>query len=70
MKCKCTIAQKLVGDGCSECNPALALDYATSEIAELKERLQLVGNIAKDASTAPTDPALLRRIHTLAYELI
>lgn len=37
MECKCDLRTRLVGDGCEACNPALALDYARDEIAELKE---------------------------------
>lgn len=36
-KCKCTLAQSAVGDGCDVCNPALALEHAEQAIADLKE---------------------------------
>lgn len=35
--CKCTIHQSIVGDGCEVCNPALALECAKDQIAELKQ---------------------------------
>lgn len=35
--CKCTMHQSMVGDGCEVCNPALALEYAKDQIAELKQ---------------------------------
>ena len=38
--CKCTLRETTVGDGCSICNPAKALEYATENLAELVERVR------------------------------
>jgi hypothetical protein len=37
--CKCTLAQRTVGDGCEICNPAKALDYAKDTIDDLQARV-------------------------------
>jgi hypothetical protein len=34
--CRCTLAQKLSGDGCETCNPALALSHAKESIEQLE----------------------------------
>jgi len=34
--CRCTLAQKLTGDGCETCNPALALSHAKESIEQLE----------------------------------
>lgn len=34
-ECKCTLRTKLVGDGCSICNPQLAIDMLEQELAEV-----------------------------------
>lgn len=38
-RCDCSLATKLVGDGCEICNPAKALEYAKQTIADLEERI-------------------------------
>lgn len=40
MDCKCTLAQRVLGDGCDVCNPALALEYAREEIESLRQQLE------------------------------
>ena len=43
-KCNCTMTQKLVGDGCEKCNPALVIDMMELNIQDLEhenEQLQL-----------------------------
>lgn len=39
MHCKCTLAQRAVGDGCDVCNPTQALEYAREEIESLRQQL-------------------------------
>lgn len=38
-KCKCTFAQKTVGDGCQVCNPQMAIDMLSEQVDELKAKL-------------------------------
>jgi hypothetical protein len=35
MKCKCSMAIKVLGEGCEACNPAQALEYAKDTIIGL-----------------------------------
>ena len=42
MECNCNIRQKLVGDGCSVCNPALALELANETLAALEAHRNMV----------------------------
>lgn len=35
-RCECTLAQRMVGDGCSVCNPAKALECQEETIADLR----------------------------------
>lgn len=40
MECRCTFAQRMVGDGCSVCNPAKALEYSQENLAEFAQRVR------------------------------
>ena len=42
MKCECTLARSLNGDGCPVCNPTFALEVANERIAELEAKLEKV----------------------------
>ena len=38
MTCTCTMAQKLVGDGCYKCNPEIHIDHLNDELAEVRQQ--------------------------------
>ena len=46
-ECKCTLAQRMVGDGCSVCNPAKSLEYADETIVELEAEVERLRGHAK-----------------------
>ena len=38
-KCKCSLREKSLGDGCQYCNPQMLIDIQADEIAELQDRI-------------------------------
>ena len=40
-ECKCTFAQKIVGDGCSVCQPQNAIGFLQEDVKELNEELEV-----------------------------
>jgi hypothetical protein len=53
MNCKCDMRTGLVGDGCEDCNPKLALEIAEERIAELEEaNKRLQGDLSNWMQTA------------------
>ena len=47
--CKCTFTQYMVGDGCSVCNPAKALEYATHTMADLQAHRDMLDQALREA---------------------
>lgn len=47
--CKCTFTQYMVGDGCSICNPAKALEYATHTMADLQAHRDMLDQALREA---------------------
>ena len=48
-ECKCTFTQYMVGDGCSVCNPAKALEYATHTMADLQAHRDMLDQALREA---------------------
>lgn len=47
--CKCeTMREKMLGDGCDECNKQLAIEYLQDSNDELQETIDTLTNMAKD----------------------
>lgn len=53
-KCECTLAEKLVGDGCEVCNPSLALEYAQDTIADLEKENATFRDLVEEFLSFPT----------------
>ena len=69
MTCECSMRIKLVGDGCSECNPELHLELVTERMEEAEAKLDDIG-MRCDAylvhSVAPSNSlAVLKRIKSI-----
>jgi len=47
--CKCTFTQYLLGDGCSACNPAKALEYAQHTMADLQAHRDMLDQALREA---------------------
>ena len=47
--CKCTFTQYMVGDGCSLCNPAKALEYATQTMTDLQAHRDMLDQALREA---------------------
>lgn len=43
--CKCHMRTKLVGDGCSICNPELNLELLTERMEDAEEKLEKIENL-------------------------
>lgn len=54
--CKCKFAQHMLGDGCEQCNPAKALEYVRSTMADLEaHRNMLAAQLTRlQEALAPT----------------
>ena len=48
--CKCkTMSEKILGDGCDECNPQMALEIDNDNLRDEIAELEAVNEILKDA---------------------
>ena len=47
--CKCTFTQYILGDGCSVCNPAKALEYANHTMADLQAHRDMLDQALREA---------------------
>ena len=69
MDCKCTLAQRLAGDGCEVCNPTLALEYAKEIIAELQAENEKLRELLSGKAYLDTNARLGAEITVLKAEL-
>ena len=72
-KCNCTMTQKLVGDGCQKCNPALVIDMLELHIQDLEhevEQLQLENQKLREALENIAFEADLRWIDRAVQEAL
>ena len=51
-ECRCTMAQKLVGDGCETCNPEMAADHMRDTIEDQLEEIASLRSALKEIANA------------------
>ena len=60
-KCKCTMAQSLVGDGCRICQPDTYMDMLETHLKEADERIAVLEDVLRDIGDHCYDADAQRR---------
>ena len=58
MVCKCNLSKRITGDGCDECNPAKALEYARDMMVSIQAHRRMLAVALLDAKCAIEDLCL------------